>query len=167
MTDAFEELNATLQGLTDEEFSWAPVPGAWTVYRSDDGRWTYDYEEPDPEPAPFTTIGWRLVHLALCKVIYHEWAFGERAIDFTTIENPHDVATSLRMLGEGQTLLDDDLVALGDDLEREVLTNWGEPWPAWRIFTTMIDHDRHHGAEIGVLRDLFRGTGAGRSADPG
>src|SRR5256885_16316851 len=99
MTDASEELRATLRGLTDDEFSGSPVAVAWTVYRSGDGAWTYDYEEPDPEPAPFTTIGWRLVHLALCKVVYHEWAFGERAIDFMTIENPHDVGTSIRMLG--------------------------------------------------------------------
>jgi hypothetical protein len=47
-------------------------------------------------------------------------------------------------------------------LERSVLTDWGEEWPAWRIFTTMIDHDRHHGAEIGVLRDLYRVAGAFR-----
>lgn len=77
------------------------------------------------------------------------------------------MATSVRMLGEGHALLGEDLVALGDDLEREVLTNRGEPWPAWRIFTTMIDHDRHHGAEIALLRDLFRGTDGGRFADPG
>ena len=37
-----------------------------------------------------------------------------------------------------------------------------EEWPAWRIFTAMIAHDRHHGAEIGVLRDLYRIAGAFR-----
>ena len=41
-------------------------------------------------------------------------------------------------------------------LDRKVLTNWGERWPAWRIFWTMIDHDSHHGGEIGALRDLYR-----------
>ena len=39
------------------------------------------------------------------------------------------------------------------------LTNWGEEWPTWRIFWTMIEHDIHHGAEIGALRDLLRVTG--------
>jgi len=28
-------------------------------------------------------------------------------------------------------------------------------WPAWRIFTTMIDHDAFHGGTIGYLRDLY------------
>jgi hypothetical protein len=36
------------------------------------------------------------------------------------------------------------------------MTNWGEEWPAWRIFWTMIHHDAHHGGEIGALRDLYR-----------
>jgi hypothetical protein len=166
---AYGALRGIVDGLTDAEFFWEPVPGCWTVFRDAQGRWTYQYEEPDPRPSPFTTIGWRLVHLALCKVIYHEWAFGPRQLDFTTVENPHDVASSLAMLDAGNGSLAEDLARLADDdLDGEVLTNWGEPWPAWRIFTTLIDHDRHHGGEIGVLRDLYRVTGGSRvHAPPG
>jgi hypothetical protein len=160
MSEAFDELTATLSGLTDDEFAWEPVDGCWRVYQDETGRWTYDYEEPDPQPAPFTTIGWRLVHLALCKVMYHEWAFGPRELTWLTIETPPDVASSVETLGWGHGLLAGDLAELADsDLEAPVLTNWGEEWPAWRIFTTMIDHDRHHGAEIAVLRDLHRIAG--------
>jgi hypothetical protein len=162
MDDAYGDLVGRLDGLTDDEFFWQPVPDCWTVFEDDEGRWTYHYEEPDPIPAPVTTIGWRLVHVSLCKVIYHEWAFGARELDFTNIENPHDVAGSLEMMASGHRSLTADLAALDDaDLEHTVMTNWGEPWPAWRIFTTMIDHDRHHGGEIGVLRDLFRILGRG------
>ena len=42
------------------------------------------------------------------------------------------------------------------DLDAPRLTNWGEEWPTWRVLWTMIDHDLHHGGEIGVLRDLYR-----------
>jgi hypothetical protein len=157
LAEAYADLCTILHGLDDDEFFWEPVPGCWTVFRDGEGRWTYHYEEPDPRPSPFTKIGWRLVHLALCKVIYHEWAFGPRALDFTNVENPHDVASSLAMLARGHLLLTEDLARLPEGhLDGEVLTNWREPWPAWRIFTTMIDHDRHHGGEIGVLRDLYR-----------
>src|SRR5262245_28734533 len=45
------------------------------------------------------------------------------------------------------------------DLNAGVLTNWGEPLPAWRIFWTMIHHDLQHGGEIGVLRDSLRTSG--------
>jgi hypothetical protein len=160
MDEAFTTLRRRLDGLSDDEFFWEPVPHCWTVFRGDDGRWTYQYEEPDPQPAPFTTIGWRLVHVALCKVMYHEWAFGRRELTFITIENPHDVASSISMLDRGHKLLVGDLATLDDaSLDRPVLTNWGEEWPARRIFTTMTGHDAHHGGEIGALRDLYRATG--------
>jgi hypothetical protein len=160
MREAYAELMGTISGLTDAECSWEPVDGSWRVFRDGEGRWTYDYALPEPQPAPFTTIGWRLVHIALCKVMYHEWAFGPREETWTTIETPGDVAATITMLERGQGQLADDLASLNDrDLERRVLTNWGEEWPAWRIFTTMTDHDRHHGAEIGVLRDLYRIAG--------
>ena len=160
MDEAYGEFVARLDGLTDEEFLWEPVAGCWNVYRDADGTWTYPYEEPDPVPSPVTTIGWRLVHVALCKVMYHEWAFGPQRLTFMNIENPHDVETCLTMLREGHELLRSDLAGLRpDDLERRVMTNWGEEWPAWRIFSTMTDHDARHGAEIGVLRDLFRSSG--------
>jgi hypothetical protein len=165
MEEAYTILRGRIEGLDDDEFFWEPVPEPWTVFRDETGRWSYHYEEPDPVPAPFTTIGWRLVHVALCKVIYHEWAFGARALDFTNIQNPGNVSTSVAMLARGQALLTDDLATLGDaDLDRMVLTNWGERWPAWKVFWTMIHHDAHHGAEIGALRDLRRTLRTGDTA---
>lgn len=164
MDEAWARLRSRLDGLDDDEFFWEPVAHPWTVFRDDAGRWTYHYEVPDPVPAPFTTIGWRLVHVALCKIMYHEWAFGPRAIDFTTVENPGDVASAIAMLEHGHALLIEDLAAHTDaELDRMVLTNWGEAWPAWKIFWTMTDHDAHHGGEIGALRDLYRAKDA---ADP-
>ena len=104
------------------------------------------------------------MHVAQCKVMYHEYAFGPGRLRFDTVETPHTVERTLAMLHEGQALLLADLDALGDDdLEAPVMKNWGEPWPAWRIFWTMIHHDLHHGAEVGVLRDLYR-AGATRPA---
>jgi hypothetical protein len=65
-----------------------------------------------------------------------------------------DAVTALE---EGHTLLTDDLEGLANaDLDGPRMTNWGEEKPTWWIFWTMIEHDVHHGAEIGVLRDLYR-----------
>ena len=65
-------------------------------------------------------------------------------------------------LEEGQRRLRDALAGLDDDgLDTLRWTNWGGPWPAWRVLWAMVDHDAHHGGEIGCLRDLYR---AGRSA---
>jgi hypothetical protein len=162
MSETFRDMRARLHGLTDEEFFWEPVAGSWTVFRGEDGRWDHHYAEPDPEPAPFTTIGWRLTHIAMCKVMYHEHAFGPGELTWLSIDTPGSADEAVRMLDTGHALLTEDLAALGDpDLERLVPTNWGEEWPAWRIFWTMIHHDAHHGSEIGVLRDLYRTIRAG------
>ena len=87
LQEAYEALRARVEGLSDDEFFWEPVPGCWTVRRGADGRWAVDYPEPPhPDPAPFTTIGWRLVHVAECKVMYHEYAFGAAKLTFPEID---------------------------------------------------------------------------------
>lgn len=160
MSDTFHDMRSRLDGLTDREFFWEPVVGSWTVFRDDHGRWDHHYAEPDPEPAPFTTIAWRLTHVAMCKVMYHEHAFGPGELTWLSIETPGSSTAALDMLDRGQASLTEDLAALDDqDLERPVMTNWAEEWPAWRIFWTVIHHDAHHGGEIGALRDLYRTIG--------
>ena len=162
MSETFHDVRSRLHGLSEDEFFWTPVPGSWTVFE-DGGRWEHHYAEPDPDPAPFTTIAWRLAHVAMCKVMYHEYAFGPGRLTWPGFEPPSSPETALELLDTGHGLLTEDLAALDDDgLEASVLTNWGERWPAWRIFWTMIHHDAHHGGEIGALRDLYRVSGAGR-----
>jgi len=55
---------------------WQPVADAWTIFEDHPGHWEYNYAIPDPDPAPVTTIGWQIVHVATCKQMYHEWAYG-------------------------------------------------------------------------------------------
>lgn len=157
MNDAWTYVRRLVQGLSDDEFFWEPVPGCWRVYQSESGRWTYHYEIPEPEPAPLTTIGWRLVHIASCKIIYHEYAFGPGRLTFPELETPHTAADAVKWLEEGQSLLTAALAQCTDaDMEQPALTNWGELLPTWRLFWILIGHDIQHGAEIGCLRDLFR-----------
>jgi hypothetical protein len=157
LTEAFDMVRGRLDGLTQEEYLWEPVPDPWTLRRLPDGRLDADYAYPDPDPPPFTTIGWRINHIASCKVMYHEYAYGPRKLTFPDLEVPPTPSDAVAMLDEGQALLMDDLAGLEDvDLDGQVLTNWGEEWPAWRIFWTMINHDLWHGGEIGALRDLYR-----------
>ncbi len=157
LEDAFGMLRRRVEGLSDQEFAWEPVPGCWTVRRGATGRWSADYEEPDPIPAPFTTIGWRLVHVAECKLMYHEYAFGDGRLTWPDLDSPHTAADAIAALDRWHAALRGDLAKLSDpDLDRPVATNWGELWPAWRILWTLIHHDLWHGGEIGTLRDLFR-----------
>lgn len=158
MGEAYDMLRDRLEGLTDDEFAWEPAPSAWTIHRDERGTWVADYEEPDPIPAPITTIGWRVVHVADCKLMYHEYAFGSGRLQWPELEAPHTAADALQALAERHATLVDAIHRLGDNAELDVerMTNWGEAWPTWRILWTMVHHDLWHGGEIGALRDLHR-----------
>ena len=76
--------DVALDGLTQEEFDWEPVPGAWSVRPRSDGRRGWGAGEivcedawPPPDPLPLTTIGWRVVHLAAWTRIYTDHLFGD------------------------------------------------------------------------------------------
>jgi hypothetical protein len=62
----------------------------------------------------------------------------------------------------------DELGALTDaDLDRLVPTNSGQQWPLHRIFATLINEQAHHGAEISLLRDLYRCSDSLGALGPG
>jgi hypothetical protein len=90
------------RGSPTWNISGNPVPGCWTVHRDEAGAWITDHAWPDPEPAPFTTIGWRLVHIADCKVMYHEWAFGPGKLTFPDLTASPAAADAIARLEEGQ-----------------------------------------------------------------
>jgi hypothetical protein len=157
MDEAWQILCRWVDDLTDEEFFWEPVPGCWTVHPDESGRWVLDCVVGDVDPLPFTTIAWRLIHIATCKVMYHEYAFGPGEQTWEELEIPHTIVDTVNLLQTGHDLLRRALDELNDgDLEEMRLTNWGELWPTWRIFWVMINHDLQHGAEIGCLRHLYR-----------
>lgn len=63
----WNRLTARLSGLADEEYFWEPVSGCWSLRPGPDRTWPLDGGEgagPEPDPAPVTTIVWRLGHLA-------------------------------------------------------------------------------------------------------
>ncbi|HEY43244.1 MAG TPA: DinB family protein [Anaerolineae bacterium] len=157
--EAWKNLTDRLESMTDDEFFWEPVPNCWTVHPGENGRWIVDYVGPAPDPPPFTTIGWRLVHIAACKWMYYEYAFGPAKLTWDDLDIPHTTTDAIAWLTDGHKLLRKALDIMDDaGLSEMRLTNWGDSWPTWRIFWTMILHDLHHGAEIGCLRDLYRAS---------
>jgi hypothetical protein len=163
------QLRGRLEGLTDEEFLWEPVSGCWSIRRREDavsgdprgaGEYVIDWEFPAPEPPPVTTIAWRLGHIAIpvlgARAANH---FGEGGVNgATTTWSPHAQEglalvdanyeawmSGLRDLSDGDLwrpcgpaegpYADDPFIALILHINREVI---------------------HHGAEIALLRDLYR-----------
>jgi hypothetical protein len=163
--EACARIGRVVDGLGDDEFFWEPVPGCWTVHRRDEhraasadgsGEWVIDYEVPNPDPAPVTTIAWRLVHVAAVNVLYWDYAFGPATATFD-LELPGTAAGAARWLAESQRAIADAIAGIGDpDLDRPCRTNWGDVWPLHRIVGTLTVEQLHHGAEISLLRDLYR-----------
>lgn len=165
LDEAYQHLLGQVEGLTAEEFFWEPADACWTLRRLDNGRWSLDYEEAPTHPAPVTTIAWRLVHVAACKIMYHEYAFGPGRLTWDELPLPGTVDGAISWLEEGQRQLTTALEELTDaDLEALRPTNWGEQWPTWRLFWTLAAHDLEHGAEIGLLRQLYQLPAATRGA---
>jgi hypothetical protein len=157
MDEAWQALCRWMEGLSEEEYFWEPSANCWTVHPDPDGHWMIDYEASPSDPLPLTTIAWKIFHLAACKRMYYEYAFGEGRLTWEEISVPRSPSEAIHFLEEPHALLQGALNRIGDaDLGQMRLTNWGEMWPTWRIFWTMASHDMHHGAEIGCMRDLYR-----------
>jgi hypothetical protein len=72
-------------------------------------------------------FGWRLIHIASCKIMYYEYAFGAGKLTFPELVIPHTTAEAVSWLEQGHSLLTSALAQSTDTtLEQPALTNWGE-----------------------------------------
>jgi hypothetical protein len=164
-----ETLERVLAGVSAPEFFWEPVADCWTVHRRSQDRgvsaegggdWVIDYDPSQSQPAPFTTIAWRTVHVASVNYVYWDYAFGSASLTFD-LDLPGDVAEATDWLFASHQPVLDAVDGLPDaDLDRDVRTAWGEVWPVHRLITTLVNEQVHHGAEISMLRDLYRNRGS-------
>ena len=169
LRDAFaascKSLDRILDGVSDEEFFWEPVAGCWTVHRRSEsrgvsadgsGEWVIDWDPAQPKPAPFTTMAWRAVHTAGTNYLYWEHAFGSASPMFD-LELPGNAADATRFLSDSQRQVTQTLASLSEsDLDTMVRHTSGGQRPVHRILAGLINEQVHHGAEISLLRDLYR-----------
>jgi DinB superfamily len=149
------QLRPRIEGLTDEEYFWQPVPDCWTVHR--DG--TVDFAFPPPEPQPFTTIAWRLAHVIVGVLAMRNHShFGGPPADYQTWSYAGDAATALRQLDDAYAGWISGVRHLDDaDLARPCGPAEGA-WADAPLSTLILHINRemiHHGAEIACIRDLY------------
>ena len=170
-------LRTRLEGLTDEEYFWEPAPGCWTIRQRADGTWMADWPLPRPEPEPFTTIAWRLWHLI---DMYGEdrapkWlavpAQGPAiGFDGPDREPPTTAEAALAVLERAHDRWDAHLAIVTDEGLAEAIGPIAGPEYAERSRAAyvlhMLDEFIHHGAEISLLRDLWRWRSAAIADDP-
>jgi hypothetical protein len=150
-------LRYRLDGLSDTEYLWEPVPGVWTVRAEHDG-WQVDEHRYDLEPAPVTTIAWRLWHIASDCLASYVYRLGGWPLEVSDRQWYGRAEPALRTLDEAIAAFHTRITALGEDgAWRPLGPDWGEhrdqPWIA--LVVHALDEVSHHAAEIALLRDLY------------
>ncbi len=162
------QLRERLSGLTDDEYFWEPVPGAWNVrprgtgtaqVQAGSGDWTIDFAFPEPEPAPVTTIAWRLGHI-LVGVLGRRNAshFGGPPTDYESFAYPGSAQEALAQLDAQYATWVDGVRSLGEDGLRRPCGPAEGPFAEFSMAALVLHINRemlHHGAEVALLRDLY------------
>lgn len=164
-----EHLRPRLEGLTDDEYLWEPVPGCWnlrprteasTPMAAGAGDTVADFVVPEPCPAPVTTIAWRMGHVAVGVFGVRASAhFGDGSVSYQSTDWPLTAAGGLALLDDsydawmtGARKID------GDGMSRRCGPAEG-PFSEYPFGALVLHINReaiHHGAEITLLRDLYR-----------
>ena len=162
------QLRPRLDGLTDEEYLWEPVPGCWNIRPRVEGTppdapgsgdYTVDFTFPPPEPAPVTTIAWRLAHIIVgCFGMRNAAHFGGLPVDYQTFAYARTAAQALGQLDDAHATWIKGVRGLGaDGLARPCGPAEG-PFAEYSMAALVLHIHReviHHGAEISLLRDLY------------
>ena len=160
-----------LEDLTDVEYWWEPVAGCWSIRRrghvttasaSGGGEFVLEWESPEPEPSPVTTIAWRLGHLVV-DVFGTRTAtyFGGPPVDHRTWEYARNAREALEQLDEAVDRWIRGVQASADDaLGMPVGRQEGSWTSAGSDVASLVLHVNreaiHHASEILLLRDLHR-----------
>ncbi|MEW5812413.1 MAG: DinB family protein [Actinomycetota bacterium] len=152
------QLRPRLEGLTDDEYYWQPVPNCWTVHH--DGR--VDFAYPPPQPEPFTTIAWRMAHLIVGVLAMRSHShFAGPAADYSSWRYATDAATALAQLDTEYHRWLAGVRSLGDEALARPCGPAEGPYGARPMMTLVLHINRemiHHGAEIACIRDLYAHT---------
>jgi hypothetical protein len=157
---AWSRLDERLGGLTDAEYLWEPVPGCLTVRPVGDGRYRSDGPAPRAGGQPFTTLAWRLSHLAdLLDAQRNGPWLGVPATESPRDGDPGTAADALAVLRGAYDVWRRVLDSTTDDGLAEPIGEIGGPFAdsTRRAFALhILDELIHHGAEVALLRDLYR-----------
>ncbi|MDT3443012.1 DinB family protein [Pseudofrankia sp. BMG5.37] len=156
-----------LDGLTDDEYFWEPVPGCWNVrprgtgtapVAAGAGAMTIDFAAPPPEPPPFATIAWRLGHVIVGVLAMRNAAhFGRAPTDYRSFEYAATATGALAQLDAEYATWLAGVESLGDTgLARPCGAAEG-PYAEFPLAALVLHINReliHHLAEVCLLRDL-------------
>jgi DinB superfamily len=130
-------IRPTLQGMTPGELTWSPFPDRW---------------------GPMIAI-----HVAHCKVIYADHAFGDRSLGWgdvdrligSTWRRPTAAKLVAAMDRAHEFLVERVAQATDGDLSRVNPMHHNVPMTGWQVVACMAQHDAWHGGQIAIMRDVY------------
>lgn len=148
-----------MQGMTDEEYLWEPVADIWTVHSGENGGEPMVDPQQHVDPAPFTTIAWRMQHMADFFTKRRVDHFGDP--DSETTSAPVSLSAS-----EGMENLKAAYDRWKQELENMPDEKLGQPCGQAEVhypdspFAALVLHINrefiHHSSECCLIRDLYR-----------
>ena len=166
--EAWRRLSTRVRGLTGAEYHWEPASGCWGVRRAADGTYATDFQRIPPDPAPLTTLAWRLVHLL--DVLQAErtatWLGVAPDPDDGAPGVPGAAVEAVRALEHAYAVWRRRLAAADDAHLAGPMGPIAGPYAqdSGAAFALhIIDELIHHGAEVATMRDLHQ---ASRLTDP-
>lgn len=157
----WSNLTERLVGITRDEYLWEPAGGCWSVHAGADGVVRVDGDrQAEPDPAPVTTIAWRLWHIGVDALD----SYSGRLLD----------ATGAAASGTGWYLEPERAIAdmnaayscFRDGVAARTEDEWWRPigeafgefgeHPLYALVLHALHEVTHHAAEVALLRDLYR-----------
>lgn len=150
-----------LGGITAGEYLWRPAPGGWSVVAGADGEVHVEGDrQADPDPAPVTTIAWRLWHIAVDALDnYASGLLGTTGARAAGTEWYLDPEPAIADANAAYACFRDGVAGRTED-------EWWAPIgdafgefgasPVFELVLHALREVTHHAAEIALLRDLYR-----------
>lgn len=172
--DSGNGTDVEVASMTDEEYLWEPVPDCWSVRRRaagpgpgatvlvGAGEWGRDSAQPPhPTPPPFTTLAWRLSHLSELLALRADHTNGSHTLTRDDYVVAGDAAGAIAAFESAATAWREALLG-ADDAALDIVGHSTYPHGSdpedpfietvWWVNQELL----HHGAEIALIRDLFR-----------
>ncbi len=163
------QLRHRLSGLSDAEYFWEPVADAWNVrargtgtapIQAGSGDWTIDFAVPEPDPAPVTTIAWRLGHVIVGVLGMRSAAhFGGPPLAYESFGYAGSAEEALAQLDTQYHAWKDGVRSLGESGLARPCGPAEVAFAEYPMAALVLHINRevvHHGAEVALLRDLYR-----------
>jgi len=156
----WERLLRRLDGLSDEEYLWEPVAGCLTVRATPSGVVPDPGVWPDVQPAPFTTVAWRLCHIAdnftedrIAPLL------GSSTPPRSPTLWPMTAGAAVDYVEAGYLSWRANLASAEPNSLWRTLDDDSTPYRGRSLFRFLLQYLEefaHHAAEVALLRDLYR-----------